>query len=148
MSEKVELHKVIDADSIEKTIRKSKDLQNDESVFSDLAWLMDNKRMVDNLLDEWEDLERKIKQALNDKAKGLLGPNWKALDGDGFKLRRSLTGSVYEMSEPDKVDDEFVEVKLSVKTKEVETNIKENSKLPEGLSYNPKRNESIRISIT
>jgi len=145
--DKIELHIVIDADHIEKVIRKTKDLQNDEEVFSELAWLMDNKRMVDNLVDEWEDLERKIKQALNDKAKGLLGPNWKALDGDGFSLRRSLTGTVYQISDADKIPDDLIEAKLSVKTKEVEKYIKENSKLPEGLAYNPKRNEQIRITI-
>lgn len=145
---KIELHIIINADKIERTIRKSKDLQADEEIFHELSWLMSNKKAVDNLVDEWEALERTIKQALNDKAKSLLGPNWKALDGDGFKLRRSMTGSIYQISEPDKVPDNLLEVKLSVKAKEVENYIKANSKLPEGLTYNPNRNEQLRITLT
>jgi hypothetical protein len=148
MSDRLELQISINTDRIESIIRKSKDLQNDERVFSELSWLMDNKKAVDQMNEEWEVFERKIKQALNDKAKDLLGPEWKALDGDGFSLRRSMTGSVYQLTDPDKVDDKLLEVKLSVKTKEVENYIKANSKLPVGLSYNPNRNEQIRIKLT
>ena len=137
----------IDEDRILKTIRKSKDLSTDEAVFSELAWIMDNKRVIDQMNEVWEDLERKVKQALNDKAKSLLGKDWSALDGDGFSLRRSLTGSVYTLTDPDKVPEELLDVKITVKSKEVDNYIKSNSKLPDGLSYNPKRNESIRIKL-
>jgi len=147
-NDKFELHIILDAGRIESVIRKSKDMQTDEKILHELSWLMEGKQAVDNLVDEWEALERKIKQALNDKAKTLLGPEWKALDGDGFSLRRSMTGSVYQLTDPDKVDDKLLEVKLSVKTKEVENYIKANSKLPEGLSFNPSRNEQIRIKLT
>jgi hypothetical protein len=137
----------IDEDRILKTIRKSKDLSTDEAVFSELTWIMDNKRVIDQMNEVWEDLERKVKQALNDKAKSLLGKDWSALDGDGFSLRRSLTGSVYTLTDPDKVPEELLDVKITVKSKEVDNYIKANSKLPDGLSYNPKRNESIRIKL-
>lgn len=138
----------IDEERIEKIIRKSKNLQTDEAVFSEIAWIMDNKRVIDEMNEVWEELERKVKQALNDKAKELLGKDWTALDGDGFSLRRSLTGSVYTLTDPDKVPEDLLDVKISVKSKEVDNYIKANSKLPDGLSYNPNRNESIRIKLT
>ncbi len=138
----------IDEERIEKIIRKSKNLQTDEAVFSEIAWIMDNKRVIDEMNEVWEELERKVKQALNDKAKELLGKDWTALDGDGFSLRRSLTDSVYTLTDPDKVPEDLLDVKISVKSKEVDNYIKANSKLPDGLSYNPNRNESIRIKLT
>ena len=143
-----ELHISIDGDRIEKVIQDSKDLPADEKVFKELAWLTENKKAINELLDEWEALDRQVKQALNDKAKTLLGPEWKALDGNGFSLRRSLTGSIYQLTDPEKVPDKLLEVKLTVKSKEVENYIKANSKLPVGLSYNPNRNEQIRIKLT
>jgi hypothetical protein len=147
MSDKIELHIVIDADKIEQTIRKSKDVQNDEQVFHELSWLMQNKKAVDELNDQWEALERKIKEALNDKAKSLLGPEYKALDGDGWSLRRSLTGSIYQIANPEAVPEDLLEVKLTVKSKEVGNYIKANSKLPDGLAYNPNRNESLKVTL-
>jgi hypothetical protein len=144
---KIELHISIDVDRIEKTIRKSKDLQLDEQVFHELSWLMDNKKAVDELNDQWEAVEKTIKQALNDKAKALLGPQWKALDGDGFSLRRSLTGAIYQIADAEKIPEALLDVKLTVKSKEVENYIKANSKLPDGLSYNPNRNEQIAIKL-
>lgn len=137
----------VDEDRIEKIIRKSKDLQTDEAVFHELAWIMELKDSVDQMNEVWEGVERKIKQALNDKAKELLGKDWSALDGDGFSLRRSLTGSVYTLTDPDKVPDDLLDVKITVKSKEVDNYIKANSKLPDGLTYNPNRNESIRIKL-
>jgi hypothetical protein len=142
-----ELHISIDGDRIEKVIQDSKDLPADEKVFKELAWLTENKKAINELLDEWEALDRQVKQALNDKAKTLLGPEWKALDGNGFSLRRSLTGSIYQLTDPEKVPDKLLEVKLTVKSKEVENYIKANSKLPDGLSYNPNRNEQIAIKL-
>ena len=137
----------VDEDRIEKIIRKSKDLQTDEAVFHELAWIMELKDSVDQMNEVWEGVERKIKQALNDKAKELLGKDWSALDGDEFSLRRSLTGSVYTLTDPDKVPDDLLDVKITVKSKEVDNYIKANSKLPDGLTYNPNRNESIRIKL-
>lgn len=138
----------IDEDRIEKIIRKSKNLQTDEAVFSEIAWIMDNKKVIDQMNEVWEEVERKVKQALNDKAKDLLGKDWTALDGQGFSLRRSMTGSVYTLTDPDKVPEDLLDIKIAVKSKAVDDYIKANSKLPDGLSYNPNRNESIRIKLT
>ena len=145
---KLELTISIDIDRIEKIIRKSKDLREDEAVFSELAWLMEARGNVDQLVEEWEDAERQIKQALNDKAKSLLGKDWSALDGDGFSLRRSLTGSVYQLVDPEAAPKEVLDIKIGVNSKAVTEYIKANSKLPDGLAYNPNRNESIRIKLT
>jgi hypothetical protein len=144
---KLELTISIDIDRIEKIIRKSKDLREDEAVFSELAWLMEARGNVDQLVEEWEDAERQIKQALNDKAKSLLGKDWSALDGDGFSLRRSLTGSVYQLVDPEAAPKEVLDVKIGVNSKAVTDYVKANSKLPDGLAYNPNRNESIRIKL-
>ena len=145
---KLELTISIDIDRIEKIIRKSKDLREDEAVFSELAWLMEARGNVDQLVEEWEDAERQIKQALNDKAKSLLGKDWSALDGDGFSLRRSLTGSVYQLVDPEAAPKEVLDIKIGVNSKAVTEYIKANSKLPDGLAYNTNRNESIRIKLT
>lgn len=138
----------IDDERIKEVIEQSKDLGKDEKVFKMLSDLMSHKKMVDDMNDLWGSIERDIKQALNDKAKDLLGKDWTALDGQGFSLRRSLTGSVYTLTDPDKVPEELLDVKITVKSKEVDNYIKANSKLPDGLSYNPNRNESIRIKLT
>ncbi len=143
----IELSIKIDDERIEKVIRESKDLQVDEAVFHELSWLMDNRKQIDQMNDEWEALERKIKEALNDKAKALLGKDWSALDGDGFSLRRSLTGSVYQLVDPEAAPKEVLDVKIGVNSKAVTDYVKANSKLPDGLAYNPNRNESIRIKL-
>ncbi len=144
----IELSIRINDDRIEKIIRMSKALQVDEAVFSEIAWLMELKNNVETLNEEWEALERKIKEALNDKAKALLGKDWSALDGDGFSLRRSLTGSVYQLVDPELAPKEVLDIKIGVNSKAVTDYIKANSKLPDGLAYNPNRNESIRIKLT
>lgn len=144
---KIELRISIDVEEIEQTIAKSKDLANDEQGFLAISELMKAKEQLDNVNAQWDEVERTIKEALNRKAKALLGKEWTALNGQGFQLRRSLTGTVYQLTDPFKVPKELLEEKITVDTKAVSDYIKANSKLPEGLSYNPNRNESIRIKL-
>ena len=90
-------------------------------------------------------LELEIKAEINAKAKALYGPNWKAIKGDGYKITRSSTGSIYEITgEP---APELVEIKRSLKSKLVDEYVKAKGQLPEGVGYNPIRGQAIRITV-
>ena len=145
--DKLELQVTLDIGQIRKTIEASKNLQEDHEVFKSLSSLMEVKRLVSELNEVWDQAEREIKQAINDKAKALYGTQWRAIDGDGFKVTRSMSGSVYQIIDPDKVPEEMLEIKVGVKTKAVDNFIKEKSTLPEGIAYNPDRNEQLRINL-
>ena len=144
---KLELKLSIDLEAIIKAVEDSKTLEDNELVFAKLSQFAFDRKQVDAFNDAFEEVERMVKQVINDKAKALYGPEWKAIAGKGYKISRSPTGSMYEISDPSKVDDKFLKVKLSTDSKAVDEFIKANSKLPEGLIYAPNRGESIRIKI-
>lgn len=137
----------INLESITKAVEESKTLDDNELLFAQLSSFALDRKQVDAFNEAFEEVERMVKQVINDKAKALYGSHWKAISGTGYKITRSNTGSTYEISEPEKVEDSFLKVKFSVNSREVENYIKANSKLPEGLIYNPNRSESIRIKI-
>jgi len=79
------------------------------------------------------------------RPKALYGPQWQAIKGEGYKITRSYTGSIYEVTgEP---APELIEIKKSIKSKLVDEYVKAEGKLPEGIGYNPNRGEAIRITV-
>lgn len=137
---------LVDTEMVSTIIQQSKDLQGTD-VFEKLSQFQEVKNSLGDAADTLKSLEAEVKSLINSKAKALFGVEWKAIAGHGFKITRSGTGSVYESPEIDKVDKNFVEVKKSLNSKAVDEFIKENSKLPNGIMYNPRRGEQIRITV-
>lgn len=135
----------IDVDQVISQIDKAKELENNSELFTTLASLSATKKMIDEAYDKYVEVEQNIKQAINDKAKSVYGVKWEAIAGEGYKITRSLTGSVYELT--DRVQSKFVVVKKTPNTKEINAYIKAKSKLPAGVEYNPNRGESLRITV-
>lgn len=143
---KLELSISVDLEAITKAVEESKTLEDNDKLFGQLASFAFDKQQVAIFNDAFEKIEREVKQVINDKAKSLYGADWKAIKGTGYKISRSMTGSIYEITGEPKP--EFVDIKITPKTKTIEDFIKAKSTLPDGIAYNPNRNESIRISVT
>lgn len=123
-------------------------LEDNQQLFEQLASISKAKKLVESALEEVEAVESDAKALINAKAKALYGPDWQAIAGEGYKISRQQTGSVYELSDPDKVADEFVKIKMDPNAAAI-TNYRETHEnaLPEGVSLNEQRGESIRIAI-
>ena len=141
----IDLHYQVDYNAIVNLISKAKELDDNDKLFARLAEIERIKqdfKHVQALLDE---IELGIKGEINAKAKALYGPVWQAIKGDGYKITRSYTGSIYEIAgEP---APELIEVKQTVKSKLVDEYVKAKGTLPEGIGYNPNRGEAIRITV-
>jgi hypothetical protein len=141
----IELNYKLDDQAIKNLISEAAELESNDELFGGLAEVARIKqdfRDVEEVLDK---LELDIKSEINDKAKALYGPQWQAIKGDGYKITRSYTGSIYEVTgEP---APELVEVKRSIKSKLVDEYVKAKGTLPEGIGYNPNRGEAIRITV-
>lgn len=147
MTKPLELTLKVDLEAITKAVEASKTLDDNELLFAKLSAFALDKKQVDAFNEAFEGIERMVKRVINDKAKALYGPNWTAIKGSNYKITRSLTGSVYQILELEKVPEDLLKVKIEVESKKVEDFVKANSKLPEGLTYNPSRNESLRITV-
>lgn len=138
----------IDLEAITKAVEDSKTLEDNELLFGKLSAFAFDKKQVEVFNEAFENVERMVKQVINDKAKALYGSNWTAIKGSNYKITRSLTGSVYQILDVDKVPEDILKVKIDIDSKKVNDYVKANSKLPEGLTVNPNRSESIRLSVT
>jgi hypothetical protein len=141
----IDLHYKLDDQAIKNLISEAADLENNDELFghlAEIARIMQDFHDVQDLLDK---LHLDIKTEINDKAKALYGPQWQAIKGDGYKITRSHTGSIYEIAgEP---APELIEVKQSIRSKLVDEYVKAKGTLPEGIGYNPNRGEAIRITV-
>lgn len=143
----LELTIKVDLEAITKAVEESKTLEDNELLFAKLSAFAFDKKQVEAFNDAFEQVERMVKQVINDKAKALYGPNWTAIKGQNYKITRSLTGSVYQILDLEKVPEDILKVKMDIDSKKVNDYVKANSKLPEGLTVNPNRNESLRIMV-
>mgnify|MGYP001613831070 CR=1 FL=1 len=143
----LELSLLIDLEGITKAVENSKNLNDNELVFANLSKIAFDRKQLDALNDAFEEVERMVKQAISSKAKALYGDDWQVIKGDGYKIGRSFTGSVYELIDPDKVDPAYLKVKFTPDTKAIEIYRETNDKLPDGVTINEQRNESIRIAV-
>jgi hypothetical protein len=141
----IDLHDKLDDQAIKSLISEASELENNDELFGHLAEIARIKQDFKDVTEVLDRLELEIKQEINEKAKALYGPQWQAIKGDGYKITRSYTGSIYEVTgEP---APELIEVTKSIKSKLVEEYVKAKGTLPEGIGYNPNRGEAIRITV-
>lgn len=137
----------INPDEIIEVLEKVKKLENNDKIFALLSQVAEPKRQLKEALDVVEDAERKIKQAISDKAKALYGNDWAAIAGTGYKITRQMSGAVYDIDGEADVPDEFKKVAISLDSDLVTNYVKANGKLPEGIVTNPNRQEAIRLTV-
>lgn len=143
----VTLHYELDTEALAHIIEAASELNDNEQIFAKLVELTTIKTEIQDILDIVEKAEREAKDAIKTKAKTLYGNDWQAIKGNGYKISRVPTGSVYTLNPDVKVKKEFLEIKESVNTKAVELELEKTGKLPKGIEINPKRGESIRITV-
>lgn len=143
----LELTIKVDLEAITKAVEDSKNLEDNELLFGKLSAFAFEKKQVEAFNEAFENVERMVKQVINDKAKALYGANWTAIKGSNYKITRSLTGSVYQIIDLEKVPENILKVKMDIDSKKVNDYVKANSKLPDGLTVNPNRSESVRITV-
>lgn len=136
----------IDLAPILDAIAKSGDLNNDNAVFEGLAQVEHIKKLLATANERLDEVEKAVKSTINGRAKALYGDEWTVIKGDNYKIVRVKTGAVYEAD--DDASEEFLKIKVDVNSRKVEEYIKAHSTLPEGITYNPNRNDSIRIALT
>ncbi len=146
-SEVITLHFEFDLGNLKTLLEQAGELNDNEAFFAKLAEFGEVKEGFKSVDKQLEKLEADIKSAINGRAKALYGETWQAIAGDGYKIGRSKTGSVYDIIPDTKPNKKFLKVTTSVNTDEVDTYVKENSKLPTGIDYNLSRGESLRITI-
>lgn len=141
---KLDINTTLDLDPFLTKIKYAKNLE-DKEFFGELAKIQSVKDELKDIQEAVEDVERQVKQAINDRAKALYGDNWQAIKGEGFKISRSMTGAVYSVT--DKADDKFIQLSVRPDTKAIDSYIETKGELPGGVDFNPKRNESLRITV-
>ena len=145
MAETVKLTVEYDPDKITEVIKEATDLENNKKVFDKLAYIAQIKKEIADMVEGFDKLEREVKYAINDRAKALYGKDWTVIAGEGFRVNRSFSGSVYEII--DAPPKQFVKVTTSPDTKAIDEYVKDKSKLPKGIALNEHRGESIRITV-
>ena len=139
----------LDLDKLKEIIDKAKDFETDEEFFKALASISAAKGIVADALEIVELFEQNAKSLINARAKALYGPDWQVIKSEHFKISRSFTGQLYEIVDDDKVDPDFLKVKLAPNAKEIETfRETHENKLPDGIAINEHRGESIRVKIS
>lgn len=135
----------LDTETLAAVVTKAKNLQDNDKIFAMLSSIAKPKSELKDALDTIEVIEREIKQAISDKARKLYGQDWSAITGKGYKIGRSMSGSVYEINgEPEA---RFVKVSTSVDSDAVTDFVKGNGSMPEGITVNPNRTEVIKLTI-
>ena len=142
---KILIHAVIDMAEVEQIVTDALKIEDAPGLFEHLSKIAQVKKMLADASEQLAKAEADAKGLINAKAKQLYGDNWQAIKGRNFKISRSYTGAKYEHTAA--ADEAFIVVKTSVDSKAVETFVKENNKLPEGIEVNRARGEMIRITV-
>lgn len=145
MSDPIKIEVELDIDDLKDFIENSKDLNDNKELFSYLSKIEVTKKKIEDILDQVKKVHDEAKGLINSKGNALYGESWGAIKGNGYKISKSPTGSVFSIT--GKVMSKFKVVKESIDTKVVETYIKDKGKLPSGVDYNPTRGHSIRITV-
>lgn len=144
--ETININASFDLQELRDSIQSVDRVEDAEAFFEQLTRISKAKAELAALSDALASVEQEAKGLINAKAKALYGEDWQTVKGHGFKITRSRTGAVYDIT--GKPQAKFVKVKKSVDSKAVEEFIVRNDgKLPAGIDYNPKRGESIRITV-
>lgn len=141
----IQIDVTVNLDEVLEAIKNADSLQDNEKMFEYLSKIQEVKNKFEQEQEKLENVEKDIKAAINDKAKALYGNDWSAIKGEKFKITRSYSGSVFEITE--KTPEKFLIIKKSPNTKAIQAYMQEKNKLPAGVDYNPKRSEVIRITV-
>ncbi len=139
----IELH--IDIESLRETIESALDLNDNQLLFEKLIEFESAKKKINEALDLIKSIEADAKGLILSKANALYTDKWEAIKGKNYKITKSSTGSVFNVT--DEADEEFVVLKKTANTKVINQYIKDNGKLPKGLTYNESRGVSLRITV-
>jgi len=138
----------LDLESFKTILDNSKKIETDEKFFASLSAIVNAKNLIKDALDDIESYESQAKGQINAKAKALYGQDWTVIAGEHFKISRSPVGQLYEVTDPDKVDAEYVTIKISPNSRTIETyRESHDNTIPEGIAINEQRTESIRVAI-
>lgn len=140
-------HATFDIGNLNTLVEQSGDLNDNEQMFGKLSELQNIKDDLKSITDQIAGLETEIKGIINGRAKALYGVKWQSISGDNYKINKKATGALYDVSPDIKPDKKFLKVVTSIDSDTVKTFIKDNSKLPKGIDYNPNRGETISIKI-
>lgn len=137
----------IDDEKLKESITTAADLNNNDEAFAGLTTISQFKKQIADALDTIDGIEREAKAAIDARAKTLYGINWQAITGQGYKITRSKTGSVYNINPEFKPDKKFLIIKESVNSKLVDAEVELHGKLPKGIEINPDRGTMIKVTI-
>lgn len=144
---KIKIELEIDLEALKEVIDKSKDLNDNQELFSQLVEVYRAKKQISDVLDQLISIETEAKGFIKAKADALYSNEWSAIKGNGYKITKSSTGSVFNILPDAKPPKKFLVIKESLDSKLVEAHIKETGKLPKGIEYNPSRGHSIRVTV-
>ena len=137
----------IDEVKLSNTISEALNLNDNDSVFSELAAVTKAKKELQDALETLEKIEVVAKGLINSKAKQLYGEDWQTIVGQGYKITRSKTGAVYTRNPDIPTPKKFIKIVESLDTKLIDAEFDKTGTLPKGVEINPTRGESIRITI-
>lgn len=143
--ENIIINAEFDLAALRASIENVDKIEDAEDFFNQLTEVIRVKAEANDILDRIKSVEAEAKGLINAKAKALYGDDWQAVKGHGFKITRSNTGAVYDIT--GKPSPKFLVVKKTVDSKAVDEYITtHDGKLPAGIDYNPKRGEQLRIT--
>ena len=137
----------IDDEALKSSILEATDLNDNEAMFAKLTEISKAKKELSDALDQITSLESLAKSEIDSRAKTLYGNDWQAIAGAGYKISRSFTGAVYNISPDVKPAKKYLVIKESINTKVVEAELEVSGKLPKGIEPNKARGTMIRISL-
>lgn len=143
----ITLNYKLDEESLAKSINEAIKLEDNEQMFNNLCEVKRAKMELENALEELDKIEIIAKGLINSKAKQLYGNDWQTIAGNGYKITRSKTGSIYILNPMVKANKKFLEIKETINSKAVDAEIEKSGKLPKGIEVNPNRGESIRVAL-
>lgn len=137
----------IDEEALKSSILEATDLNDNEAMFAKLTEISKAKKELADALDQISSLESLAKSEIDSRAKTLYGNDWQAIAGSGYKISKSYTGAVYNISPDVKPAKKYLVIKESINTKVVEAELEVSGKLPKGIEPNKSRGTMIRISL-
>lgn len=137
----------IDDEALKSSIFEATDLNDNEAMFAKLTEISKAKKELADALDQISSLESLAKNEIDNRAKTLYGNDWQAIAGSGYKISKSYTGAVYNISPDVKPAKKYLVIKESINTKVVEAELEVSGKLPKGIEPNKSRGTMIRISL-
>ena len=145
----VTIHATFDQEALNVVVDSAKDLNDNPVIFKELSRIATVKRQLEEALAQVSQVESDAKKVIADKA-SQSDPNWKVIVGPGYKINRKKTGAVYVVTDEAKAQAFFkppTPPKPSLDTDKIKDYIETESKLPDGIEKNPKRGESITMTV-